>query len=246
MPELLSAGGIQVRNLSVMRGGRLLYNHFNIDFCADEITALLAPSGSGKTTLLMAIAGLIPTDSGSIVLPENHISFLFQEPRLLPWYTIEENLRIVLSNCFSQDEVAVRISRYLDKAGILQHQYAFPDDISGGERQRAAIARAFSYPAPVLLLDEAFQSQDLKSRLQLMAVLERLLSDEPRTVVLVTHDVREALCLADRIVVMEGEPLHICCDIRMTIDHTVSIQNRYLYPEKEALRIEQDLLFALC
>lgn len=237
-------GGICIREACIRRGGRLLYDRFCLDIRAGEITALLAPSGSGKTTLLLAIARLIPLESGVIERGEGGLSFLFQEPRLLPWYTIEQNIAIVLASCMDKAAAAQCARAYLEKAEIAHLAGAMPSAVSGGERQRAALARAFAYPARVLLLDEAFQSQDLPLKLQLMAALEHMLSGENRTAVLVTHDVREALCLADRVVVMNGTPLRILCDMRVHQDRGGSVRERYLHLSASAADVEELLLSA--
>jgi NitT/TauT family transport system ATP-binding protein len=136
----------------------------------------------------------------------------------------------------------------LAKTGLGDRLNAYPDELSGGERRRAALARAFAYPAPVLLMDEAFQSQDLPLKLALMHLTQTLLRDNPRTVILVTHDVREALCLADRILVLTGRPLIIARDIPVAAGmagNTAAITERYIHLPPELAAIEEGIFAAL-
>ncbi len=216
-----------IDNLSLKRGSKQLYQDFSISFQSDTVTALLATSGAGKTSLLECIAGLLKPDNGTITnTAENSqsISYLFQEPRLLPWITVLKNLMLPISN---KEEGEERALYFLDKVGLLNKTNAYPNELSGGEKQRVALARAFAYKAPLLFLDEAFQSQDIHLKFQLMELFIQLLKEEKRTVVLVTHDIKEALCISDRVVILKGEPLQIVYDKEM---------------EKTSLRIEKSYI----
>ena len=201
--------GIEIKNFSLTRGQKVLYRDFSITFGKNRTTALLAPSGTGKTSLLDSISGLLSYQAGTIECTENEkkvsISYLFQEPRLLPWATVLQNCILPLENLFSKGEAVKRAEYYLSLCNLLDRKNAFPNELSGGERQRCALARTFAFPAPVLLMDEAFQSQDVALKEQLLSLFKSILLKEPRTVVLVTHDIKEALLLADRIVVLQHE-----------------------------------------
>jgi NitT/TauT family transport system ATP-binding protein len=201
-----------IDNFSLKRGSKQLYKDFSMSFQSDTVTALLATSGAGKTSLLECIAGLLKADNGTITnTAENSqsISYLFQEPRLLPWVTVLKNLMLPINN---KEEGKERALYFLDKVGLSNKANAYPKELSGGEKQRVALARAFTYKAPLLFLDEAFQSQDIHLKFQLMELFIQLLEEEKRTVLLVTHDIKEALCLAHRIVLLKGEPLQIVYD----------------------------------
>lgn len=189
---------MKVEGLSVSYGDRSVFSDFSIDFPEDAITVILGPSGVGKTTLLNALA------VGSV-------SYVFQEPRLIPWHTVERNLSLVLPG---DTRIArERAREYLGKVGLGDRLRAFPDRLSGGERQRVSIARAFAYPAPLLLMDEPFQSQDPATKAQLIDLVRALRAEERRTVIAVTHDLREAAALADRAVVLAGRPARIALDL---------------------------------
>ncbi|AEE17319.1 ABC transporter ATP-binding protein [Treponema brennaborense] len=235
---------ISIAGLRVTRGSKELYRDFSIDFASGAVTALLAPSGGGKTTLLDGIAGLFQAGSGTILAPAR-VSYLFQEPRLLPWCSIAKNIMLPVEKLLSAREAKERTDFFLEQVGLLCKAAALPAECSGGERQRAALARAFVYPSSVLLMDEAFQSQDFSLKLKLMESAEALLSREKRTVVLVTHDFREALCLADRIVVMTGSPLEIRLDIP-GCGRENSLLDRYASPDESARTAERRILDVLC
>jgi len=178
-----------------------------VEFSDGLITAILGPSGCGKTTLLNHIA---------FHRPETHAGYIFQEPRLLPWRTLEKNIALCLEG--TAHERKDRARQYLAKVGLEKRASAFPASLSGGERQRVSIARAFSFPAPVLLMDEPFQSQDPALKTQLIAVVKALQEEEKRTVIFVTHDVREATALADRAIVLSGRPVTVALDIQIGPD----------------------------
>jgi NitT/TauT family transport system ATP-binding protein len=185
-----------------------VFDDFTLEFPKSRITAILGPSGCGKTTLLHILAGLVRPDRGR-VYSASQVSYLFQEPRLLPWLTVRENLALVLRDKIDLSGWDERIDRYLQAVGIANYQKFYPAQLSGGLRQRAALARAYSYPAPLLLMDEPFKSLDVKTRFRLIADFLRLWEEEPRTVVTVTHDIREAVLLGDEIVVLSDKPAAI-------------------------------------
>jgi ABC-type nitrate/sulfonate/bicarbonate transport system ATPase subunit len=184
-------------------------------------TVFLGPSGCGKTTLLRLIAGLLKPATGMITIddntpPTNHdasvmcdvqtaqkISFAFQEPRLLPTRTIEQNITIFLNDVFQKDEAEKRARFFLDFFEIAGYRKSFPHELSGGQQQRASLARAFAYPAGIILLDEPFQSLDFPLRFALIEKTKKLLHDENRFCVAVTHDPREAVYMGERAIVLD-------------------------------------------
>lgn len=192
---------MRVQNLFVSFGERAIYDGFSHDFPDNQITAILGPSGCGKTTLLNSIA---------YGVNDFRTAYVFQEPRLLPWCTIEKNITLVLEG--DQKIRRARAREYLARVGLENRAGEYPDRLSGGERQRVAIARAFSAPAEVLLMDEPFQSQDPALKVQLVALVKDLQQNEKRTILAVTHDVREAAALADRAIVLGGRPARILLD----------------------------------
>ena len=168
-----------------------------------KITAILGESGAGKTTLLSCIMGLIPyegeIDGEPLQKPRRRegCSYLFQDAQLLPNLTAEENIRFVLPK-----ELWGGAGEMLARVGLKGREKAYPHELSGGEKQRVSIARAFLYPHKMLLMDEPFSSLDLALKRQLMELVRTLREEEGGTVLFVTHDVHEAAFLARRALVL--------------------------------------------
>ncbi len=172
-----------------------------------EICALLGPSGCGKTTLLRIISGLDTGFEGRVVLPSPHrIGMVFQEPRLLPWRTVAQNLRLVGSS--SENDLA-EIAAVL---GLSKHLDHFPGELSLGLARRVAIARAFTVKPDLLLLDEPFVSLDASLAARLREELLALVLKRKATTLIVTHNVEEAILLAGRIIVLSAAPGRILAD----------------------------------
>ncbi len=177
-----------------------------------EIVAIIGGSGCGKSTLLRAISGLDRATIGSVTLddiaitaPHEKIGIIFQEPRLLPWLSVADNIGFGLGDLPSAERQQ-RVARALARVGLADKADAWPRELSGGQAQRVAIARALVPSPEVLLLDEPFSALDAFTRADLQDHLLDLWADTKPTLVLVTHDVDEAVVLADRIVVMRPRP----------------------------------------
>jgi sulfonate transport system ATP-binding protein len=177
-----------------------------------EIVSLIGGSGCGKTTLLRLIAGLdrptggvIELDGERLTEPHPAVGIVFQEPRLLPWLSVADNVGFGLS-ALPGSEREARVRHALGKVGLTEHARRWPRELSGGQQQRVAIARAFVTAPTVLLLDEPFSALDAFTRASLHAHLLALWEESRPTVLLVTHDVQEAVTLADRAVVMQPKP----------------------------------------
>lgn len=184
-----------------------------------EIVAIVGGSGCGKSTLLRAIAGLDAPTRGRIALdgaplagPHEKIGLVFQEPRLLPWLTVSQNVAFGIEH-LPAAERARRVSVALDRVGLSEKADVWPRELSGGQAQRVAIARALVPRPEVLLLDEPFSALDAFTRADLQDHLLALWADSRPTLVLVTHDVDEAIALADRILVMRPRPGRIFDEI---------------------------------
>jgi NitT/TauT family transport system ATP-binding protein len=223
---------ILIRDLSFGYGKKLLFDRLNLSLNSGTALpelpiVILGPSGCGKTTFLKLLADLLPAPEGAIVAEGEDgiaggsrpdVSFVFQEPRLLPWLRVIENLTLPLKNKFADPEALERAGRFLKLVSLEGKENSFPNKLSGGERQRAAIARAFAYPARLLLMDEPFQSLDIPLRLELMEMTLSLLKEDPRLVVMVTHDPREALYLGSRIIVFGEKPGGVIRDEPVDLD----------------------------
>ncbi|HJY19531.1 MAG TPA: ABC transporter ATP-binding protein, partial [Xanthobacteraceae bacterium] len=191
----------------------------SLDVALGEIVAVIGGSGCGKSTLLRAIGGLDPASEGSIVLDGEHITaphekigIIFQEPRLLPWLKVAENVGFGLGDRPKQER-AQRVAAALKRVGLVDKAGVWPRELSGGQAQRVAIARALVPRPEVLLLDEPFSALDAFTRTDLQDHLLDLWADAKPTLILVTHDVDEAIVLADRIMVMCPRPGRIFDEI---------------------------------
>jgi NitT/TauT family transport system ATP-binding protein len=202
---------ISVKDLSFGYGAKKLFNCLNLELgFAEYPIVILGPSGCGKTTFLKLLAGLLPAGEGGIVTgsdaEEKDISFVFQEPRLLPWLKVIENIGLPLKNKFESSGAAARARRFLKLVSLEGKENSLPGKLSGGEKQRASIARSFAYPSKIMLMDEPFQSLDIPLRIELMDLTLSLLKEESRLVIMVTHDPREALYLGGRVIVFGSPP----------------------------------------
>ena len=208
---------VTVKGLGVKFGERKVFEGFDITFDEHRINVVLGASGVGKTTLLNAIAGLVPFE-GTISGAEGGISYIFQKDRLIPQISVYKNLDLVL-RAVERDKKNRRadIEEMLERAEILSEMEKRPTELSGGQALRVAMARAFLYPSEILLMDEPFRALDLGLKLRLMRVLGKLLSESPRTVVYITHDIDECLLAADRWVVLGGEPVSVVEEGRIDI-----------------------------
>jgi NitT/TauT family transport system ATP-binding protein len=216
-------------------GGRLAVLE-DIDLAIDggEIVALIGPNGSGKSTLLRVIAGLLTPDRGTVTIdgdlitaPDPRIGLVFQEPRLLPWRSATENITYPLE--LAGWPAARRAERLEALTNLVDLDPSVranrPAELSGGQRQRVALARALALEPRVLLLDEPFSALDALSRerfdLELLGLWERARS----TIVLVTHNIAEAILVADRVVVLSSRPGRIVADLPVELPRPRSIED---------------------
>ena len=177
--------------------GRAVLQGIDLRIEPGEFVALLGRSGSGKSTLLRALGALDPDVEGTVLVPHRR-AVVFQEPRLLPWKRVEANVR--LGENGAQAKVAA--AKALDEVGLSGHERAWPMTLSGGEAQRVALARALVRDPQLLLLDEPFGALDALTRIKMHELLQDLCRRHRPAVLLVTHDVDEAILLADRIIVL--------------------------------------------
>ena len=196
---------------------------FSAEIQLGEIVAIIGGSGCGKSTLLRAIAGLdrastgaVTLDEATITAPHAKIGIIFQEPRLLPWLSVADNIGFGLTD-LSTAERRKRVTRALARVGLTDKANAWPRELSGGQAQRVAIARALVPQPEVLLLDEPFSALDAFTRRDLQDHLLDLWADTRPTLVLVTHDVDEAVVLADRVLVMRPRPGRLFEEIRVSL-----------------------------
>ena len=215
------------KSFELPQGRLAVLEEISLDVAPGEFVCIVGGSGCGKSTLLRLIAGLDTDYTGSIVYegravdrPDLGRGIIFQEHRLFPWLTVEENIRLAFSATpVPQREQRERVREQIHRVGLDGFEKAWPHQISGGMAQRAAIARALINRPKLLLLDEPLGALDALTRLKLQQELQRLWLDAGITMVMVTHDIEEAVFLADRIVVMTSRPGRIHRIVPVPLPH---------------------------
>lgn len=193
---------LQIKDLSVSQEEKKLFSDFSLELKSNQIIGIKGPSGKGKTTLLNCIADVLPKDNtfvitGSIQKKSNiKISYVFQEHRLIPFISVLKNVMLPLEKIMTNDEAEQIAINYLKEFELLYKKDNFPNELSGGEKQRVSLARAFAYPSDLLLMDEPFQSQDLQKKHKLILMTKNILQKESRAIIFVSHseDELEQLC----------------------------------------------------
>ncbi len=178
-----------------------IFNGFNLELNKGELLALMGPSGCGKSTLLGLISGFLKPASGTIACNAQKISYAFQEPRLFPWLTVEENLKAVLA----KDASTSQISDMLAFVDLCSAERLYPDELSGGMKSRVSLARALLYGGDLFLLDEPFSALDRELCHSLTKKLRQHLRENGASAILVTHQREDALTFADRIIELEPQ-----------------------------------------
>jgi len=207
----------------------------NLEVAPGEFLCLLGPSGCGKSTLLSIIAGFLSPSAGEVKIdgeavtgPDPRRIFVFQERGVFPWLTVEGNIAFGLSK-LSKSDREQRIAHYVKLVGLEGFEKAYPSELSGGMKQRVEVARALAVNPDMLFLDEPFGALDSITRLTMRRELLRIWEAERNTVIFVTHDIDEAVQLADRVAVMSDRPATIQQVVEIDIPHPRDISSaRYL------------------
>lgn len=214
MADLLQVRGVSKTFHAQAQGGRVTaLSAIDLDVARGEFVSIIGPSGCGKSTLLQIIAGLVPASSGDVLLdgravtaPPEGVVYLFQQysRSLMPWLTVQENVAFGLRPGAEDRRV-----HFLEMVGLADFRARYPWELSGGMQQRVAIARALAAEPSMLLLDEPFSSVDALTRLELHGLILDLWSKTGITILLVTHDVEEAVYLSDRIALLTRRPASV-------------------------------------
>jgi len=205
----------------------------DLDVAAGEFVCLLGASGCGKSTLLQLVAGLEPPTTGTIAVDGAPIAgaspdrvLLFQDAALFPWLTVEQNVAFgVQQSSLPVDEQQRRVAEWIDRVHLRGFEHAYVHQLSGGMRQRAALARALATDPSMLLMDEPFGALDALTRDRLHHELETLWQATRKTVLFVTHNVREAVALGDRVLVLSPRPGRIVADVRVTLPRPRALED---------------------
>ena len=193
---------MRIENLNVKYGDKVVFSNFNLDVLDGEITCVLGSSGVGKTTLLKHIASVSKSQN-------KKVAFVFQEPRLIEHLTVFENLKLI---GYSEN----LIKNALEKLGLKDKIYSYPNHLSGGEKQRVNFARAILFDSDILLLDEPFSSVDVKLKVSLIKLL--LEEKKNKTIVFVTHDIDEALMFSNRVILLKNNEISVDLTIETSVN----------------------------
>ena len=197
--------------------GSTVLRDLELDAKEGEFVCLVGPSGCGKTTLLNILAGLDEDYTGQVSIgsggTEPRLGYVFQNPRLLPWRTVEENITLALPDDYDTHY----IDHLFSAMGLTDSRHVYPERLSLGMSRRAALIRAFAVNPDLLLMDEPFVSLDPPTARRIRELLVSLWQERPHTVLFVTHDLRESIELADRLIFLSGSPASVMCEIPVNL-----------------------------
>ena len=220
----------------------LVLDHINVEFQDGELVCILGPSGCGKTTMVRIIAGFETPSSGEVLIDDHKVLgpssdniFVFQHNGLLPWLTVEENVQLGLRRMQDKDEMTSRVEEFIDIVNLSGFEHHYPHELSGGMQRRAELARALVVNPEVLFMDEPFAGLDFLTRLKLREEIINMHEFFRKTVIFITHDIDEALIMADRVVVFTERPARVELDLKLDFPHPRDFMTE---PDLEALRRE--------
>ena len=191
-----------IKDVNVKYDNKVIYNNFTIEFEDEKINCIVGASGCGKTTLLNCICE-------KLIKKNIKVAYVFQEDRLLPWKNIFDNLKLVIKSKCGKEEVNNRIEDILNVLEISETKFLYPNELSGGMKQKVNIARALIYDFDVLLLDEPFRSLDMKIKNKVIDLIRTINKKKKITIILVSHDKDEIKSLTDRVFLLKGSPVEI-------------------------------------
>lgn len=214
---------IHITNIRKQFGAFAALGPVNFTSGSERIVSVIGPSGCGKSTLLRLIAGLEQPSSGTITLdgqpitgPDSRVSVAFQEPRLMPWLDVEQNVALAVWD-WPEERRTSAVRATLAKVGLSRFAHALPKQLSGGMAQRVGLARALVGDPTLLLLDEPFGALDPLTRIRMQEHLLEIVGDDGPAILLITHDIEEALVLSDRVLVFNGPPATLKRDLAVDL-----------------------------
>lgn len=227
-------GAINFHNVQRRFGDKHVLRGVSLEIPQGQFVAVIGKSGCGKSTLLRLLAGLDAPDGGRIETGGTQTRIMFQEPRLLPWARVSENVEIGLTGIAKGGAARARAAEYLAEVGLADRAGDWPAVLSGGQRQRVSLARALVGQPGILALDEPLGALDALTRIEMQQLLERIWAEKGFAAVLVTHDVAEAVILADRVVVLE--------EGRVALDVTIDLPRPRRHGAPGVAAYEQEIL----
>ena len=240
MPTKIEVQGLK-KSFASDRGNLAVIDDVTLSVRDGEFVALVGPSGCGKSTLLNMIAGFIAPDAGSVTIdgaprgkPNARGILISQQGSVFPWLTVRENLMFGL-NGHAQSEGVRLADHYADIVGLKGFEDSYPYELSGGMLKRAELARALVVKPEILFMDEPFSALDALMSLKIRGELRRILAEERHTVMLITHDVEEAIHLADRILVLSARPTRIQSTFDVALPHPRKLSSRQVQELRVAI-----------
>jgi len=223
------------------QGSLQVVNDVSFEVADGEFVALVGPSGCGKTTLMNIMAGFIKPDGGAVIIdgvprskPDARGILISQQGSVFPWLTVRENLMFGLNGHAPANKMAIA-DEYADIVGLKGFEGSYPHELSGGMLKRAELARALVVKPEILYMDEPFSALDALMNLRMRNELLRVLSEERHTVLLITHDVEEAIHLADRVLVLSAAPARIKASFDVSLEHPRRLSSRYVQDLRVAI-----------
>lgn len=228
---------VRIEDLSITFDNKKILDHLNLEISEGEFVAILGPSGCGKSTLLNMIAGILKPETGNVYVDgqkvtgiSSHFAYMPQEDLLLEWLTILDNVTLYGKLHHQKKEARQKALKEMETFGLKGYEQAYPHELSGGMRQRAAFLRTTLCEAKIMLLDEPFGALDVITRNEMQDWLLELRKQWHQSTLLVTHDIDEALYLADRIIILSGKPASITKEIDL---HDIEKSRDWLFNQSE-------------
>ncbi|MDU2169473.1 ATP-binding cassette domain-containing protein [Clostridium celatum] len=193
---------MRIENININYGNDIVYENFSIELKDNKINCIIGSSGCGKTTLLNYIAN-------ELLQKGIKVSYIFQNDNLIPWKNVYSNLKLIAKNNIKEDQVEIEIDKILEEVGLKEFKYYYPNELSGGMKQRVNIARALLGTFDVILMDEPFKSLDIKCKSNIISIIKDLNIKKGITIIMVTHDKEEILNLADNLFLLGNRPVQI-------------------------------------
>lgn len=245
---------LEVKDLSVTftdeKGSLQALNQINFSVDREQFICVVGPSGSGKSTLIRVLAGLLAPSAGEVILdgmpinePRQGVGIVFQKANLMPWRSVLSNITLPLEiNHIPQSEANERAAELIELVGLAGFENWLPHDLSGGMMQRVAIARSLIQDPDLLLLDEPFGALDALTREKMGIELLRVWRARKKTVIMITHDISEAVFLADRVLAISPQPGNLRLDLKIKLDRPRQEDNRF---SPEFVKFTQELREAI-